>query len=108
MNDHRPRDPLSATLRMWHPEPAPAPDFASGVWDRIHAADTAPVARRFALFPLAASIAVTLSILAGSAAGLALNHSRATDLQAAAYVRSIDPLQMTHNAPAVPPAHPHS
>ena len=116
MNAHRPRDPLSTTLRTWQPEPVHAPDFVSGVWARIHSVNAAPVARRTALLPLAASIAVTLSILAGSATALGLNRARSTDLQAAAYVRSIDPLQMSalhaasspsSTAPAAS-AHPHS
>ncbi len=100
MNDHDPK--LSRVLKIWKHDPAPTPDFAKTVWSRIDAPTQAP-APSFcaqlvhfpARLPLAASFAVLLAVLAGTGAGLALNHSRATDHMAAAYVRSIDPLQMT-------------
>jgi hypothetical protein len=107
MND--PRDPLSSTLQSWRHEPTPAPDFNHQVWARIRAADHAPARRPFAFLhrhalPLAASVAVILSILAGSGSAFALNHTRTTQRMAAAYVRSIDPVQMT--ATSAPHVHP--
>ena len=103
MNDH---DSLSPLLGSWKHTPAPAPDFADRVWSRIHSA--APVATAettapasiirfpFAIpLPLAASVAVTLSILAGTVAALGVSRAQTTDRLAAAYVRTIDPIQMT-------------
>lgn len=97
MKDH---DPLSPLLGSWKHTPAPAPDFTAGVWSRIRTAEaTAPasiIRFPFAMpLPLAASLAVTLSILAGTLGALAVNQAQTTDRMAAAYVRSIDPIQMT-------------
>lgn len=109
MNDH---DPLSRVLKSWKHDPAPSPDFAKTVWARIDAAEPAPAPSFFAQLlhfprqlPIAASFAVILAVLAGTGAGLALNHGQSTDRMAAAYVRSIDPLQMTADATA---SHSHS
>ncbi len=94
-----PRDPLSSTLQAWRHEPAPAPDFNDQVWARIHSAATVRQPSALFHFPhalqLAASVAVLLSIAAGSGTAFALNHTRTTQRMAAAYVRSIDPVQMT-------------
>lgn len=109
MND--PRDPLSSTLHSWRHEPAPSPDFNNQVWARIQSADTAAARQPFAFLhfrhalPLAASVAVLLSIAAGSGSAFALNHTRTTQRMAAAYVRSIDPVQMT--ATSAPHSHTH-
>ncbi|MFA6960953.1 MAG: hypothetical protein WC205_09400 [Opitutaceae bacterium] len=98
MKDH---DPLSPLLGSWQHTPSPAPDFADKVWSRIrtevNSPSPAPIIRfPFAIpLPLAASVAVTLSILAGSLGALAVNRSQSTDRMAAAYVRTIDPIQMT-------------
>ena len=103
-----PRDPLSTTLQTWRHEPAPAPDFESGVWNRIRTAEasaTAPAASspfaalaaffRFpALQPLAAGLALLLALAAGTTTAVAINRVQTTDRLATAYVRSIDPLQM--------------
>ncbi len=111
-----PRDPLSSTLHTWRHEPAPAPDFNDQVWARIHSADhpgaTSTARRPFAFLsfrqalPLAASVAVLLSVAAGSGTAFALNHTRTTQRMAAAYVRSIDPVQMTASSTAHAHAHP--
>ena len=97
-----PRDPLSSTLHTWHHEPAPAPDFNDQVWARIHSADASrkkePLLHFHLALPLAASIAVILSIAAGTGGAFILNHTRTTDRMATAYVRSIDPVQMTSSA----------
>ncbi|MFA6290012.1 MAG: hypothetical protein WC661_21720 [Opitutaceae bacterium] len=109
MNDH---DPLSRVLNSWKHNPSHTPDFAKTVWARIDAPEEAPAPSFFAQFlhfpshlPIAASFAVILAVLAGTGAGLALNHGQSTDRMAAAYVRSIDPLQMTADATA---SHSHS
>lgn len=97
MND--PRDPLSSTLHTWSHEPAPAPDFNDRVWARIRSAEVSPKQGTLLHFhlalPMAASIALILSIAAGTGGAFALNRTRTTERMAAAYVRSIDPVQMT-------------
>jgi hypothetical protein len=97
MNDHDSRDPLSPLLGGWKHSPAPAPDFAQNVWSRIRTAETASIIRFPSAIPLplAASVAVTLSILAGTLAALGVSRAQTTDRMAAAYVRTIDPIQMT-------------
>lgn len=98
MNDH---DPLPPLLGGWEHKPAPAPDFRDQVWARIRSAETAAPARTASIFhfpsalPLAASIAVLLSIAAGTGTAFALNRTLSTERMAVAYVRSIDPVQMT-------------
>ncbi len=113
-----PRDPLSSTLQSWHHEPTPAPDFRNQVWARIHAVEAtsattpstharpAPTFPFANALPLAASLAVLLSLAAGSGTAFALNQSRATERMAAAYVRTIDPVQMTA-ASGAHPSHVH-
>jgi len=95
MNDH---DPLSPLLRGWEHKPAPAPDFRDQVWARIRAPETvtpANVLRFPSALPLAASLAILASIAAGTGTAFALNRTLATERMAVAYVRSIDPVQMT-------------
>lgn len=100
-------DPLSGTLKSWRHEPAPSPDFAKTVWARIDASEPAPAPSFLAQLlhfpgrlPLAASFALLFAALAGTGAALSLNHGQSADHMAAAYVRSIDPLQMTAGASA--------
>jgi hypothetical protein len=104
MNDPAPRpsrDPLSTTLQTWRHEPAPAPAFNHEVWARIRSVETRTARRYAALIPfhaalpLAASLAILLSVAAGTAGAFALNRTIRTDRMAVAYVRSIDPIQMT-------------
>ena len=109
MNNH---DPLSRVLKSWKHAPPPSPDFAKTVWAHIDAAEPAPAPSFFAQLlylprqlPITASFAVILAVLAGTGAALTINHEQATDRMAAAYVRSIDPLQMTADTTA---AHSHS
>ena len=90
MSNH---DPLSDLLKTWRHEPPAEPRFNDGVWGRIetsHQESGAASFYRWAL-PLAACLAVVLG------AGTALRESRLqhTDRMAAAYVRNVDPLQMT-------------
>lgn len=95
------QDPLRSVLGTWRHDPAPAPEFSKDVWSRIRAAETAPapagiIRFPFALpLPLAASIAMIFAGLAGTGAALAFNRAQSTDRMAAAYVRMIDPVQMT-------------
>lgn len=90
-------DSLSALLRRWRHEPAPAPEFELGVWNRIAAArhdERAVVVFRWAL-PLAASLALFVGI---GAARLEARRAHA-ERMAEFYVRTIDPVQMVaHNA----------
>jgi hypothetical protein len=109
MNNH---DPLSRVLKTWKHDPAPSPDFNKAVWARIDAPEQAPTPSFLAQLlhfprqlPLAASFAVLLAGLAGTGAALTLNHGQSADRMAAAYVRSIDPLQMTDDATS---SHSHS
>ncbi len=92
-------DPLNSLLASWRHEPAPAADFNAGVWSRIRAGEAArplaPIVRFPWALPLAASVAVLLSIAEGTGWALALNEAQSADRMASAYVRSIDPLQMS-------------
>jgi hypothetical protein len=93
------RDPLSSTLQSWRHEPSPAPAFNKHVWARIRSETAAQ--KRVALFnfssslPLAAGLAILFAVAAGSGTAFALNQTRTADRMATAYVRSIDPVQMT-------------
>lgn len=85
-------DSLRAFLRRWRHEPAPAPDFAAGVWARVHAArrdERVVVAFRWAL-PLAASLALVAGV------SFARNEARRAHAErmADSYVRTVDPVQM--------------
>lgn len=89
-------DSLRALLRRWQHTPAPAPDFAAGVWSRIEAArrdERVVVAFRWAL-PLAASLAVFLGVGAARAQTRKAHSERMADY----YVRTVDPVQMTDHA----------
>ena len=104
------RDPeLSRTLREWRHTPPAAPRFNAEVWARIEAARAAPwaaaaiIARglgipaqhfRWAL-PVGASLVLALAAAAGVGAGSLHTALTENDRMAAAYVRTIDPLQMT-------------
>jgi hypothetical protein len=94
-----PTDPLKPLLASWRHEPTPLPQFEAEVWSRLHSADSNhPISTVFrfpAALPLAASIAVLLSIAAGTSTAVALNQSQSTERMADAYVRSVDPLQMS-------------
>jgi hypothetical protein len=113
---HDQAPPLSSLLQSWRAAPARIGDeeFAAGVWRRLGAgtearagggteARTEAGARaalawllRLPASPLAACFLVIASALAGGGAALACNHATKTERMAAAYVRTIDPLQMTH------------
>ncbi len=104
------RDPnLSNVLRNWRHTVSPAPRFNAEVWARIEAARDAPwtvaafLAGRFGLpaerlhwaVPLAASLALVFAMAAGAGAGVLHTRLTENDRMASAYVRTIDPLQMT-------------
>lgn len=98
MNDPTPRDPLSSALRAWRHKPGPAPDFRARVWTRIRSADTARTASVFPFpqaLPLAASLAILASVAAGTGTAFALNRTLSTERMAVAYVRTIDPVQLS-------------
>jgi hypothetical protein len=86
-----PPDPLHSLLRRWQHEPAPAPDFAAGVWARLDAArrdERVVVAFRWAL-PIAASLALFLGVGAGRAQARRAHAEKMADT----YVRTVDPVQ---------------
>ncbi|HEY0943815.1 MAG TPA: hypothetical protein VGD81_01060 [Opitutaceae bacterium] len=94
MND---RDELSRLLRTWQHDPAPSPDFRSGVWRRVGAAQTPSGAgARILRFPLpfALPIAAGFAVILGVSMGLAGSRVEATERMAGAYARSIDPILM--------------
>lgn len=87
---------LNSLLRRWQHEPAPAPDFAAGVWARIgqtRQIGWSTVAYRWAL-PLAASLALFLGV---GAARLEARRAHA-ERMADHYVRTIDPVQIVAHA----------
>lgn len=100
---------LSRVLKDWRHESPPAPGFNAGVWARIEAARDAPwvaaatlaarlgiPARTFRwVLPLAASLALTLAATVGAGLGYFQGHETYNDHMAAAYVRTIDPMQMS-------------
>lgn len=90
MSNH---DPLSDLLKSWQHEPPAEPRFNAGVWARLASAreeTSLAYFYRWAL-PLAASLALALGV--GSAVQV-VRHQHA-DQMAAAYARSVDPLQMS-------------
>jgi hypothetical protein len=111
MTDHDPN--LSRVLKNWEHEPRPAPRFNAEVWARIEAAREAPwtaaaiiasglgiPARHFRwVLPLGASVVLALAATLGVGFGYLQTARTRTDRMAAAYVQTIDPLQMTTNLP---------
>lgn len=96
----RTRDPLSDCLQQWR---APLPDttgFNASVWRRIHETNTdesilvLPVLRPLP-FAMAASITLLLAAVAGSSVAYAYGELTRDNRMAAAYTRSIDPIQKT-------------
>ena len=104
--------PLSNLLKTWRHEPPEAPRFQADVWTRIQSAQTRGESAGILTgwfgfstrllhqaWPIAAVLTVTLSVLAGAGAGWVRGHRQSEALQADAYVRSIDPLQMHGSTP---------
>jgi hypothetical protein len=104
------RDPdLSRVLQNWRHAPRPAPRFNAEVWARIEAVRAVPwtaaafladklgiPARHFRwALPLGASLVLALAAAAGVGAGTLHTARTENDRMAAAYVQTIDPLQMT-------------
>jgi hypothetical protein len=84
--------PLRTLLRRWRHEPAPAPEFALGVWARLESTrrrDRTTSAFRWVL-PLAASLALVVGIGAARFETRRAHAERMADF----YVRTIDPVQM--------------
>lgn len=91
-----PPDQLRPLLKSWQHEPSPAPEFAAGVWARIHAArqdERVVVAFRWAL-PLAASLALFLGIGAARVQAQRAHAEQMADF----YVRSIDAVHQADQA----------
>jgi hypothetical protein len=93
-------DSLNSLLGRWRHDPAPAPDFAAGVWARIGANrqdERVVVAFRWAL-PLAASLALI--------AGVGLAHQQVqrehAERMADSYVRTVDPILIVAEAAPAP------
>lgn len=100
---------LSRVLKDWRHEPPPAPGFNASVWARIEAARDAPWAAAAALatrlgipahsfrwvLPLAASLALALAATAGAGLGYVQGYASYNNRMAAAYVKTIDPVQMS-------------
>jgi hypothetical protein len=91
-----PPDPLSDLLRAWRHEPPEAPGFQSGVWARLNAGRE--LSRFDSLQRWALPLAAGLALLAGTGAAVREAHRRDTDRMAAAFVRTVDPLQMSGGA----------
>jgi hypothetical protein len=104
------QDPhLSSVLRSWRPEIPASPRFNAEVWGRIEAARGAPqtmatflsshfgIPAQYFRWALPLTVCLMLAIAAATGARVAaLQTSRSrNDRMAAAYVRTIDPLQMT-------------
>lgn len=106
MTNHDPN--LSQVLKSWEHEPRPAPRFNAEVWARIEAAREAPwtaaaiIARGLGIpaqhfrwvLPLGASVVLALAATLGVGVGYLQTSRARTDRMAAAYVQTIDPLQM--------------
>ena len=110
MTDQDPQ--LAGVLRSWRHEPPAAPRFNAEVWGRIDASRATPpavaafLARglgipaqhfRWAL-PLLVSLMLVTAAVVGAGVGAEQNSqaaNEANERMAAAYVRAIDPLQMT-------------
>jgi len=100
---------LSRTVKTWRHEPPAAPRFNAEVWARIEAARNAPwtvaafvggrlgiPARHFRwALPLGATLMLALAAITGAGIGSLQTSRTVNDRMAAAYVRSIDPLQMS-------------
>jgi hypothetical protein len=106
MSDQDPH--LSSVLRSWRHEVPASPRFNAEVWARIEAtreaAQTMPTFLssrlgipvryfRWAL-PLAVSLTLAIAAVAGAGVGALKTSHSLNDRMTAAYVRTIDPLQM--------------
>tara|TARA_R110002050_G_scaffold286990_1_gene437860 strand:- start:248 stop:559 length:312 start_codon:yes stop_codon:yes gene_type:complete len=90
-------DPLGPLLSRWQPDVAPAdPSFAAEVWRRIDQpvhVRPSPLARLIR-FPAALPLAAGLAIMCGVVTAVSVNRAEHRATLAAAYARSIDPLQL--------------
>jgi hypothetical protein len=100
---------LANVLRDWRHTPPSAPRFNAAVWARIEAARDAPwtaaafLASRLGIpaqhfrwaLPLAATLTLMFAVGLGAGAGVVHTNLTENDRMAAAYVHTIDPLQMT-------------
>lgn len=89
-------DPLGPLLAAWRSDVPADPSFAVGVWQRIDR-DRVPRRPRLARlleFPVALPLAAGFAILCGIATAVQVNRLEHRADLAAAYARSIDPLQL--------------
>lgn len=100
---------LSRLLGAWQHEPPSAPRFNAEVWARIEAVrDMSWAAASYVtwalglpgrcvrwVLPLGAALLVALAAFVGAGAGYLQTSLTRTDRMANAYVKTIDPLQMT-------------
>lgn len=84
------QDRLSDQLQTWAVRPEFDPAFAARVQARLTASRAEPTL----LFRLAAAGCLLAAVIVGVSGGLRVNHLQSTDMAAASYARSIDPLQL--------------
>ena len=90
-------DPLSDLLKSWRHQPSGEPRFNTGVWTRIEAGRKESNVVSF--YRWALPLAASLALLLGVSAAMVQTRQKQADRMAAAYVRTVDPLQMTMPAP---------
>jgi hypothetical protein len=89
---------LSTLLHSWRVRPPPAPGFADGVRDRLRAQpEPAVVSWWVRNARLAAALALTGAGVVGGAGGLFVEREVRNREALAAYVRSIDPVQLSQD-----------
>lgn len=102
---------LSRSLKSWRHEPPPAPRFNAEVWTRIEAAREVSWAGRWLglparhvrwMMPLGAALMLTLAAFLGAGAGYLQSARTRTDRMAAAYIKTVDPFQMTASSGSEP------
>jgi len=91
------QDPLSDLLKSWRHQPSAEPRFNAGVWTRIEAGRKESNVLSF--YRWALPLAASLALLLGVGSAVLEVRQRHADRMAAAYVRTVDPLQMSMPAP---------
>jgi len=90
VSDH---DPLSDLLKSWRHEPPAAPRFNTEVWTRMAAAR--PETNLLSFYRWALPLAASVALVMGIGSAVQVSRHQHADQMAAAYARSVDPLQMT-------------
>lgn len=86
-------DPLSDLLKSWRHEPPEAPRFNAGVWARLAAAR--PESNLVSFYRWALPLAASVALILGVGSAVLEAHHKHDQQMAAAYARTVDPLQMT-------------